>query len=168
MAREPLTSEQLDQARDAYLNGSTYAALAIRFETSETRVRKALCARVRSRPAGKRLIEVPVPELTIAEWQAGLFCRQIAERHGLAHHHYVARFLHAPGIDLRSRPARCKVPGKVLGAVSPGSIRGPGLADRAPSDGATAARPSTARRANTSSNSTACTTALSSPAKMIR
>jgi hypothetical protein len=78
-----LTREQLDEAASAYRSGSTYAALACRFQMSETRLRKQLRGMVEPRRPGKQLIEVPAPELALADWQAGLSCRQIADKHGL-------------------------------------------------------------------------------------
>jgi hypothetical protein len=70
---------------------------------------------VEPRPRGKQPIEIEAPELVLADWRAGLSCRAIAEKHGLASHDYVSRFLRGRGIDPTARPARQKVPGIVLG-----------------------------------------------------
>jgi len=66
---------------------------------------------------GTKLIEIEAPDLVISDWRAGLSCRAIAVKHGLVDHKPVARLLRSRGIDVQSRPVRCKVPAVVLGTA---------------------------------------------------
>jgi hypothetical protein len=44
-----------------------------------------------------KLIEIEAPDLVLADWRAGLSCRAIAVKHGMANHCYVGRFCEYAG-----------------------------------------------------------------------
>jgi hypothetical protein len=91
-------------------DGQTFTALADWHGVGESTRRKLLRSfGVEPRPRGKKLGEVEMPDLVIADWRAGLSCWQIASKHGLADHKPVVRVLRSRGIDLHSRPSRRKI-----------------------------------------------------------